>query len=197
MKKLQIIMGSTRPGRTGKIIAQWAYRYIQQETHTFTVELVDIDSFNLPLFDELKPPAHGQYEKPHTKKWSAKIAEADAYIFVTAEYNHSIPGALKNAMDYLYKEWNNKPFGIISYGSAAGGARAAEHLRLVGAELQMASVRQQVIIPNVWEAVQPDGSIKNHEAHEGALDIMLRQLESWAEAFHAIRLSDPVTSRQA
>ena len=106
-------------------------------------ELVDIKDFNLPLLDE--PGSPGQYSKPHTKVWAAKIGSFDAHVFVTPEYNHGISGALKNAIDFLFAEWNNKTAGFVSYGGA-GGARAVEQLRLVLAEVQIATVRNQVLL---------------------------------------------------
>ena len=108
-------------------------------------ELVDIRDFNLPLLDEPVPPSQGQYSKPHTKAWAAKIDSFDAYVFVTPEYNHGICGALKNALDFLFREWNNKAAGFVGYGSA-GGTRAVESLRLVMGELQVADVRNQVAL---------------------------------------------------
>ena len=106
---------------------------------------MDIKDFNLPLLDEPVPPSQGKYSKEHTKKWAAKIASFDGYVFVTPEYNHGISGRLKNAIDFLYAEWNNKAAGFVGYGSA-GGARAVEHLRLVMAEVQVATVRNQVAL---------------------------------------------------
>src|SRR5258706_8468287 len=108
-------------------------------------EFVDVADYHLPLLDEPMPPALGQYTHAHTKKWAATIGSFDAYVFVTPEYNHSTSGALKNAIDYLYREWHNKAAGFVSYGSA-GGARAVEHLRLVMAEVMVATVRAQVML---------------------------------------------------
>src|SRR6187397_831479 len=110
MLKVAIITGSTRPGRKSEAVARWVF---------------DIADFDLPLLDETAPPIMNQYEKPHTKAWAAKTAAFDAFVFVTPEYNHSTSGALKNAIDFLYKEWNNKAAGFVSYGSM-GGARAVE-----------------------------------------------------------------------
>jgi NAD(P)H-dependent FMN reductase len=142
MLKVALILGSTRPGRNGEAVSQWVYEIAKRRSDA-NFELVDIKDFNLPLLDEPIPPSMGQYSQEHTKTWSAKIDSFDAYIFVTAEYNHGIPGALKNAIDFLFKEWNNKVAGFVSYGSA-GGVRAVEQLRLVIAELQVATVRAQV-----------------------------------------------------
>src|SRR6266702_5908347 len=144
MLKIAIILGSTRPGRNGEAAAKWVHEIAQKRTDA-EFELVDIKDFNLPLLDEPVPPSMGQYSKPHTKAWAAKIGSFDAYVFVTPEYNHGISGALKNAIDFLYAEWNNKAAGFVSYGSV-GGTRAVEHLRLVMAELQVADVRAQVAL---------------------------------------------------
>ena len=139
--KVGIILGSTRPGRNGEAVSRWMYETANKRSDA-DFEVVDIRDFNLPLLDEPIPPSMGQYTKEHTKIWSAKIDSFDAYVFVTAEYNHGIPGALKNAIDFLFKEWNNKVAGFVSYGGA-GGVRAVEQLRLVMAELKVATVRTQ------------------------------------------------------
>ncbi len=144
MIKVAVIIGSTRPGRKGAAVAKWVYDIAKNRSDA-EYELVDIKDFNLPVLDEPVPPAMGQYSQEHTKIWSQKIASFDGYIFVTPEYNHSTSGALKNAIDYLYKEWNNKAAGFVAYGSA-GGTRAVEHLRLIMGELQVADVRGQVAL---------------------------------------------------
>ena len=144
MLKIAIIIGSTRPGRNGEAVAKWVYEIAGKRTDA-AFELVDILDFNLPVLDEPNSPAMGQYTKPHTRAWSEKIASFDAFVFVTPEYNHGIAGGLKNALDFLYKEWNNKAAGFVSYG-VANGVRAVEHLRLVLAELQVATVRTQVAL---------------------------------------------------
>jgi NAD(P)H-dependent FMN reductase len=119
MLRVAIILGSTRPGRNGEAVARWVYDIAKKRSsNDAEFEYIDIKDFNLPLLDEPVPPSQGQYSKEHTKMWSAKIDSFDAFIFVTAEYNHGIPGALKNAIDFLYKEWNNKAAGFVSYGSA-------------------------------------------------------------------------------
>src|SRR5436853_2752676 len=107
MLKIAIIIGSTRPGRNGKAVAKWVHE-IARKRRDAEFELVDIKEFNLPLLDEPMPPMMGQYSHAHTKKWSAKIASFDAYVFVTPEYNHGTSGALKNAIDFLHNEWVNK-----------------------------------------------------------------------------------------
>src|SRR4029077_6197510 len=144
MIKIAIIIGSTRPGRNGEAVAKWVYEVAHKRSDA-EFELVDIKDFNLPLLDEPAPPIMGQYSKPHTKAWAAKIGTFDAYVFVTPEYNHGVSGALKNAIDFLFAEWNNKAAAFVSYGGASG-ARAVEQLRLVLAEVQMATVLLQVLL---------------------------------------------------
>src|SRR5687767_5067220 len=144
MIKVALIIGSTRPGRVGEAVGKWAFG-IAGRRKDAQFELVDIQDFNLPLLDEPVPPSQGKYSKEHTKRWAAKIASFDGFVFVTPEYNHGIAGALKNAIDFVYAEWNNKAAGFVGYGSA-GGTRAVESLRLVMAELQIADVRAQVAL---------------------------------------------------
>src|SRR5881398_985797 len=144
MLRIAIIIGSTRPGRKAEAVAKWVYEIAQNRSDA-EFELVDIKDYDLPLLDEPVSPILGQYSNDHTKAWSAKIASFDAFVFVTPEYNHATSGALKNAIDYLYKEWNNKAAGFVGYGSA-GGARAIENLRLVMGELMVADVRAQVML---------------------------------------------------
>src|SRR6476659_6890206 len=126
MIRVGVILGSTRPGRIGEAVAKWVFENASKRTDA-EYELVDIADYNLPLLDEPVPPSMGQYSKPHTKAWAAKIGSFDGYVFVTPEYNHGISGALKNAIDFLFAEWNNKAAGFVSYGGA-GGARAVEQL---------------------------------------------------------------------
>ena len=144
MVKVGIIVGSTRPGRKAYAVAQWVYEIAKKRADA-EFELVDIKDFNLPLLDEPMPPSMGQYSNPHTKAWAAKIATFDAFVFITPEYNHGTSAALKNAIDYLYREWNNKAAGFVAYGGA-GGIRAVEQLRLVMGELQVADVRAHVTL---------------------------------------------------
>jgi NAD(P)H-dependent FMN reductase len=144
MIKVAVVTGSTRPGRNNEAVARWVYD-IAAKRKDAQVDIVDIADYNLPLLDEPVPPSMGQYSKPHTKAWAEKIDSFDAYVFVTPEYNHAPSGALKNAIDYLYREWNNKAAGFVSYGSA-GGARAVEQLRLIMGELMVADVRAQVML---------------------------------------------------
>jgi len=184
MVKLQVIVGSTRPNRAGKGVAVWVYEAAKERTD-IEVELVDIADFDLPLLDEPMPPSLHQYTKEHTKRWAAKIDEADGYIFVTGEYNHSVPGALKNAIDFLYKEWNNKAAGFVSYGSN-GGSRAVEHLRGIMGEVQIADVREQLLL-SLASDFESYHTFQPTETHESKLNTVIDQIESWAEALKAVR----------
>jgi NAD(P)H-dependent FMN reductase len=184
MLKLAIIVGSTRPGRVGDAVGRWVYEIAQQRRDA-TFELVDIKDYNLPLLDEPVPPSMGQYSKDHTKRWAAKIASFDAYVFVTAEYNHGISGALKNAIDFLFAEWNNKAAGFVGYGSA-GGVRAVEHLRLVLAEVQIATVRNQVML-SLRDDFENFSTFKPRQFHEKALGQMFDQVIAWGGALRPLR----------
>jgi NAD(P)H-dependent FMN reductase len=184
MNKIAIIVGSTRPGRNAEQVARWALLTAKKRTDA-EFEIVDIKDFDLPLLDEPMPPMMGKYTHPHTKAWAAKIASFDGFIFVTPEYNHGIPGALKNAIDYLFYEWNNKAAGFISYGSA-GGARAVESLRLVMGELKVADVRTAVLF-SLFQDFENYSVFKPGPQHEKVMNEMLDQLGSWTSALKAVR----------
>lgn len=182
--RIGIIIGSTRPGRNGDQVAKWALEHAAKRDDA-EYELVDLLDFSLPHLDEAIPASRGQYANEHTRAWADKIASFDGFVFVTPEYNHSTSGALKNAIDFIYGEWNNKAAGLISYG-VAGGVRAAEHLRLVLGELQIADVRQQVSFSLVtdfenYKDFAPTGG------QEAQLDTQLDQLVSWAGALRSVR----------
>ena len=184
MIRIAIVLGSTRPGRLGKAVAEWvASRAAERGDATFGV--LDVADFRLPILDEPLPPSFGRYSHAHTKAWSDAVDGFDGYIFVTGEYNHSIPGALKNALDYLYKEWNNKAAGFVSYGSS-GGIRAVEHLRAVAGELQMADVRAQVVLPFATEFENYRTFIPTAAA-EKTLQILFDQVVAWAGALKTLR----------
>lgn len=184
MTKIGIILGSTRPGRNGEAVAKWVYD-ISKKREDAQFELVDVKDFDLPLYDEPYPAMMQQYTKEHTQKWSDKIKEFDGYIFVTAEYNHAIPGALKNAIDFLNVEWINKSAGFVSYGSA-GGARAVEQLRLVAGELQIADVRAQVML-SLFTDFENMSTFKPDPRHDDEVHAMLDQVIAWADALKPLR----------
>lgn len=182
--RIAVIIGSTRPGRNGEAVAHWVYE-LARKREDAEFELVDIKDYNLPLLDEPAPPSLGQYSKEHTKVWAAKIDSFDAYVFVTPEYNHGTSGALKNAIDFLYKEWNNKAAGFVSYGGALG-VRAVEHLRLVMGELLVADVRAQVAL-SLYTDFENFSVFKPAAHNEQALNSMLDQVIAWGGALRVLR----------
>lgn len=186
MVRIGIIIGSTRPGRNGEAVARWVYEHARKRTDA-EFELVDLKDFNLPVYDEPMPPLFGKnYQHEHTKRWSAKIDSLDGFIFVTPEYNHATSGALKNAIDFLYLEWNNKAAAFVGYGSL-GGARAIENLRTIMSEVQVAHVRQQVSFSLFTDFENFSIFKPNEEVHLPALNTMLDQLVAWTKAMKAVR----------
>jgi NAD(P)H-dependent FMN reductase len=184
MNRIAIIIGSTRPGRNGEAVARWVHEIASKRSDA-EYELVDIAEFNLPLLDEPVPPSMGQYTKEHTKAWSAKIASFDGFVFVTPEYNHATSGALKNAIDFLSKEWNNKAAGFVGYGSV-GGSRAVENLRLILSELQIAHVRNQVAL-SLFTDFENFSVFKPASLHEPMVNDMLDQVVAWSGALKPLR----------
>src|SRR2546430_454090 len=184
MLRVAIVTGSTRPGRNNEAVARWVYDLAKQRRDA-EFELVDIAHYHLPLLDEAVSPILGQYSHAHTKAWAAKIDAFDAYVFVTPEYNHGISGALKNAIDYLYREWNNKAAGFVSYGGA-GGVRAVEQLRLVMGELMVADVRAQVML-SLFTDFEHFSTFTPDLRHEAEVHTMLDQVIAWGGALQSVR----------
>lgn len=184
MPRIAIVIGSTRPGRLAESVARWVYDIAAQRSDA-EFELVDIADFGLPLLDESMPPSLGNYSQPHTKAWAETVASFDGYVFVTPEYNHGTSGALKNALDFVYGEWNNKAAGFVGYGSA-GGVRAVEQLRLVASELQMAHVRNQVML-SLFTDFENFSAFKPHPRNEESVKGMLDQLVPWSVAMKTLR----------
>ena len=185
MINVAIIVGSTRPGRRAEPIANWVHGIASKRSDA-RFELVDIGDFKLPFLDEPVPAMMGKYSQPHTRNWAAKIDFFDAFVFVTPEYNHGISASLKNAVDFLYKEWNNKAAGFVGYG-ASDGARGVEQLRLVMAELQVATMRAQVGL-SLFTDFENFHIFKPASSREAAVSSMLDQLVAWGGALRAVRL---------
>jgi NAD(P)H-dependent FMN reductase len=185
MLDVAIIIGSTRPGRKAEAVAKWVHEIAARRTDA-TFEVVDIAAFDLPLLDEPMPPMMHQYTKPHTQAWAEKIESFDAYVFVTPEYNHGTSGALKNAIDYLFREWNDKAAGFVGYGGA-GGTRAVESLRLVMGELKVADVRAQVAL-SLYTDFESFTTFKPAPQQEKAVNAMLDDLLPWGEALKSLRV---------
>ncbi|HVB09471.1 MAG TPA: NAD(P)H-dependent oxidoreductase [Bacillota bacterium] len=182
--KIAIIVGSTRPGRNSEAVARWVHDIARQRGDA-EFEVVDIAAFNLPLLDEPQPAMMGQYTKPHTKVWSEKIASFDGFVFVTGEYNFGMPAALKNALDYLYREWNHKAAGFVSIGGA-GGSRAVVQLRQVMAALQIAHVAADVQL-SLYTDFENFSVFKPHPRHEAEVGVMLDQVITWSGATKTLR----------
>lgn len=186
MIRVAIILGSTRPNRIGEGVAKWVFEQSKKRNDA-EFELIDLKDFNLPLLDEPVPAGMSQhYLQAHTKTWSEKIASFDAFVFVTPEYNHGIPGALKNAIDFLYQEWVNKVAGFVAYGGA-GGTRAVEQLRLVMAELQVATVRTQMAF-NLKSDFENFKILKPANYHQKTLNLLFDQVIAWGSAIRKVRL---------
>jgi NAD(P)H-dependent FMN reductase len=184
MLKVAIITGSTRPGRKSETVARWVHGIAAQRSDA-AFEVVDIADFDLPLLDEPMPPILNQYSKPHTKAWAARIGTFDAFVFVTPEYNHSTSGALKNAIDYLYREWNDKVAGFVSYGGV-GGARAVEHLRLIMGEIKVADVRAQVAL-SMFTDFTNFSQLTPAPHQTDAVGVVLDQVLAWSAALASLR----------
>jgi NAD(P)H-dependent FMN reductase len=182
--RIGIIIGSTRPGRLGESVARWVYDIARKRSDA-VVELIDLKDYNLPHLDEPLSPSFGRYAKDHTKAWAKKVASLDAFVFVTPEYNHSTSGVLKNAIDFLYAEWNNKAAGFVSYGGS-GGVRAVEHLRLVLGELQVADVRAQASF-SLMSDFENFRTFRPDPSKEGSVNAMLDQVIAWGNALRPLR----------
>jgi NAD(P)H-dependent FMN reductase len=184
MTRIGVILGSTRPGRRGEQVARWVMDQARPRSDA-EFELIDLADYPLPHLDEPLPPSMGQYQNAHTYEWAATIGRFDGFVFVTPEYNHSTSGVLKNAIDFLYAEWNNKAMGIVSYG-AVGGARAAEHLRLIAGELQMADVRTNVAL-SLFTDFENFAELAPGPYQAQALDTLLGEVVRWSEALAPLR----------
>ncbi|MFI1016158.1 NADPH-dependent FMN reductase [Streptomyces sp. NPDC020965] len=184
MTKIAIILGSVRPGRNGEAVARWVLDQARKRGDA-EYELIDLKDVDLPFLDEITPPSFGQYANEHTKRWAATVASFDGFVLVTPEYNHSTSAALKNAIDFLYAEWNNKAAGFVGYGSV-GGARAIEHLRGIMAEVQVATVRSQVML-SLFTDFEDFSTFKPAALHTDAVDAMLDQVVAWSDALKPLR----------
>ena len=190
MPTLTVIIGSTRPGRAGLPIAEWFIDRARSHGG-FDVEVADLAEIRLPLFDEPNHPRLRQYVHQHTKDWSARIDRADAVVFVTTEYNYGYPATIKNAIDYLSQEWQDKPAGFVSYGGVAAGTRAVQQLKQVLTTLRMVPVLDSVNIPFHTQLIQ-DGRFQANEVLEQAAKAMLDELLRVGGALRTLR--DPATA---
>lgn len=186
MLKLHVITASTRPGRLGPSVARWFLDHAIRDAR-FEIRAVDLAEINLPMFDEPNHPRFKRYEHDHTKAWSALVAEADAFVLVTPEYNFSVPPSLLNAIDYLYQEWNYKPVSFVSYGGAAGGTRSVQMVKLTLTALKMMPLPDAVAIPLFTKQIDAQGVFTPTEGQTKAATEMLGELARWAEALKTLR----------
>jgi NAD(P)H-dependent FMN reductase len=186
MPKLYVIAVSTRKGRAGFPLSKWILE--RAKSHGgFDVELVDLKEENLPMFDEANHPRLRQYEHEHTKRWSAKIDAADAFVFVTPEYDHGTPPSLVNALIYLVQEWAHKPVGFVSYGGPAGGTRAVQMVKPMMSALKMVALLESVSAPLFHHSIDEQGTFKANELQESHAKLMLDALVKWTHALAKMR----------
>ncbi|MDQ0313800.1 NADPH-dependent FMN reductase [Amorphus orientalis] len=183
--RLNVIVASTRPGRVGPSVANWFKAYAAEKS-PFDVHLVDLAEFDLPVYDEPKHPRMQDYQNDHTKKWSESVAAADAFVFVTPEYNYHPTPALVNALTYVSKEWGYKPASFVSYGGVSGGTRAVDQTRTWFPVMKMMAVPEQVMCPMVFDQIK-DGVFEPNKLQVESADLMLSELHRWAEALKPLR----------
>jgi NAD(P)H-dependent FMN reductase len=186
MYKLKVITSTVRPGRKGPVVAAWILEVARQYGH-FDVELLELGEINLPMMNESKHPSLRQYEHEHTKKWSAVIDEADAFIFVTAEYNSNYPAPLRNALEYLVQEWSHKPAGIVSYGGISAGTRAATNLKSDLAVFKTMALPEAVNLPFFTKSINEQNELVVNDTSKKAAKAMLDELLKWTEALKPMR----------
>lgn len=182
--KILVIVGTTRQGRSGRKVADWYITEAKSAAPELNFELLDIADLDLPLFNEPVPPMMHQYSDIQNKL-AKKVGAADGYIFVAAEYNHSVSGSLKNFLDYLGAEWHHKPAAYVGYG-ATGGIRAIEHLVQIMAELRVVSTRDHILIHAIWEAFDETGKLKAGYQN-GDVTAQLKEFLWWVTALRAAR----------
>lgn len=186
MDKLTIISATVRPGRKGPLVAEWVKKLAEQ-SGLFEVELIDLGELKLPLMDEPQHPAMQNYQHEHTQKWSARIEAADAFIFVTGEYDFGYPSPLRNALEYLYKEWNYKAAGIVSYGGVSAGTRAANALKNDLATFKVVPLYEMVNIPFFTEHISDTEVFEPTELSDKAAAALFKELVRWTKGLKTIK----------
>lgn len=184
--RLQIVTCSTRPGRVGPVVADWFLSYAQSHGG-FECKAVDLAEFNFPVYDEPYHPRMQNYQKEHTKRWSATVAAADAYVFVTPEYNYGPTPALSNALNYVYREWNYKPCGFVSYGGVSGGLRGVQMVKPLVTTLKMMPMTEGVAVPMVAQQIDESGRLTSNELIDASAKTLLDELLIWAKGLKSMR----------
>jgi NAD(P)H-dependent FMN reductase len=183
--RLHVLIASTRPMRIGPSVAKWFHEFAAKHGK-FDAHLVDLADFNLPVLDEPQHPSRRHYEHDHTKKWSASVNEADAFVFVTPEYNYGPPPSLLNALDYLFWEWQYKAVGLVGYGGISGGGRSTHAIKPTIVTLKMMPIPETVWLPNVYGQLK-DGAFTANEFNEQGADALLHELIKWTDALAGLR----------
>lgn len=187
--RLNIVVGTTRPGRVGPVFAEWL-EIFARDHGKFEPVLADLAAFDLPLLDEPHHPRLGTYEHAHTKAWSQAVDAADAFVFVTPEYNHFAAPAIVNAIDYLSREWHYKPAGFLSYGGASGGMRAVQATKPLLTSVNVMPILEAVALPFYRKALGEDGAFRPDETVAAAATVMLDELHRWSVALKRLRMPD-------
>jgi NAD(P)H-dependent FMN reductase len=182
---LGVIVGSTRDGRVGFPVAEWFFARAQGHGK-FTVDLIDLKQVNLPLLDEPYHPRLQKYQHQHTKEWSVRIERTDAFVFVTPEYNYGPSPAVVNALDYVYKEWNYKAAGFVSYGGMSGGMRSVEATKQILTTLKMVPLVEAVTVPFVLKRIE-NGVFTSDEILDKSATVLLDELARWNDALTRLR----------
>lgn len=184
--RLHVIIASTRPGRKGPAVARWFHDFAQAHG-SFDARLVDLADFDLPVYDEANHPMMQKYDHDHTLRWSESVSAADAYVFVTPEYNYFPPPSLVNALNYVYREWNYKPCGFVSYGGVSGGLRAVQAAKLQITTLKMVPLTEGVMVPMAASLIDADGAFRSNELIDKSAVTMLDELLRWTNGLNAMR----------
>ncbi len=186
MLKLQTIICSTRPGRIGPSIAEWFNGYAAAHGR-FDCSMVDLAEANLPVYNEPNHPSQQKYEHEHTRAWARSVADADAYVFILPEYNFCPPPAFFNALNYVYREWNYKACGFVSYGGASGGLRSAQLAKQLVTTLKMMPMTEGVMVQMAGSLIDDTRKFQANGSHERSATTMLDELDKWAQALKTIR----------
>lgn len=176
MKKILVILASTRPGRAGEGISNWVIAESKKYDGNLSFTLIDLKALDLPFLDEPFPPMMGKpYTHEHSRNWSQLVDHSDGFIIVTPEYNHGYPASLKNALDFLYKEWVGKKVGLVGYGGS-GARESIRQIKEVLSSMKMKPLYTQVGISDIWEAFDDDGKLKIEKIH-GDINELFKELE--------------------
>ncbi len=184
--ELKVIIASTRNERKGIAVAQW---FIEKVKHhpSFNTGILDLKEINLPMLDEPNHPKLHDYQYEHTKNWSKKIAEADAFVFIIPEYNYGMPPALVNAVDYLFHEWKYKPAALVSYGGISAGLRSAQMSKLILTTVKLMPLTEAISIPFFANHINEEGIFTSNQSIDNTYDIMMIELEKWTKGLKYMR----------